>query len=96
MASGDLDVAQRDSRIEGRHDECGPEHVGVDDPEPGPLADRADPPVSGPAVEALTVLPPQDGSLGAFPDHEVEGPGRLGTNGTTAGLLPLPRTRNVR
>ncbi len=76
VASGDLDVAKRDSRIEGRHDERGSQHVGMNDPEPSPLADRTDPPVSSPAVEPLAVLPSEDGSLGALPDNQVDGPSR--------------------
>ena len=69
VAGGDLDIAKRDSCIEGRHNERGPEHVRMDDAEPGPLADRADPSMSGPAIEPLAVLPPEDGTLGAFADH---------------------------
>ena len=72
VASGDIeDIAERDSRIKGRHDERGSEHVGMDDPEPSPLANRADPPVSSPAIKPLTVLSPEDGSLGALPDREA-------------------------
>ena len=76
MASRDLDIAKWDSRVEGRHDERGPKHVGMDDPEPSLLSDRADPAMGGPAIKASAVLPPENGTLGAFPDDQVDGPSR--------------------
>jgi hypothetical protein len=42
-------------RLKGGHDEGGSEHVRVYQAEPGPLADGADPSMSGTSVEALPV-----------------------------------------
>ena len=39
MAGGDLHVAKWDTCVEGGHDERGSQHVRVDQPEPGSLAD---------------------------------------------------------
>lgn len=55
MAGGDLDVSERDAGVEGRHDEGRAQHVGVDEPQAGPLPDGLHPAVGGAAVEALAV-----------------------------------------
>ena len=51
VAGGDLDVTQGHAGVEGGHDEGGSQHVGMDDPEPGLLADGADPAVRRAPVE---------------------------------------------
>jgi hypothetical protein len=38
-----LHVSQRNARVEGRHDETGPEHVGMYDTESGSFADGPNP-----------------------------------------------------
>lgn len=81
VASGNLDIAERDPCVESRHDERGPEHVGLDDPEAGPLSDRADPAVSRPTVEAIAVLASQNRSMRALSDGQVEGPSRSRNEG---------------
>jgi hypothetical protein len=43
VASCDLHVAERDARIEGNHDERGPEHVGMHVAKSRPLTDRKHP-----------------------------------------------------
>jgi hypothetical protein len=68
----------------------------MDRAEPGTLSDRADPPVGGSPVEAVAVTAPQDRSVVAFTDGQVDRRAVRGTSGTVAGLLPLPATRNVR
>ena len=55
VASRELDIAQRNTRVKRRHDERGPEHVWMDSAEPGVLTDGADPTMSGPSVTALAV-----------------------------------------
>ncbi len=76
VAGGDLHVAQRDSGVEAGHDERCSEHVGVDVSEPALPADGADPAVRGSPVEALSVGPAKDRSLGSFADGEVDGSAR--------------------
>ena len=63
MASGDLDVSERDAGVKGGHDEGGSKHVGVDQSDPSPLTDGSDPPMGGAPVEALTVVAERDGSF---------------------------------
>ncbi len=75
MTGSDLDIPERDTGVKSSHDEGGPEHVGVDDPEPGPLANGADPTMGSTAIQAMTVLSTEDRSFGALPDDQVESPG---------------------
>jgi hypothetical protein len=46
--------------------------------EPGTLPDRADPPMRGAPVETVAVPAPQDRTLGALPDGQVDRPGGPG------------------
>ena len=75
VSCGELHVAQRDTGIEGGHDERRAEHVRVHRPDAGLLADRSDPTVGGASVEALTVRAGQDRAVVAFTDGEVDGAG---------------------
>ncbi len=74
MAGGDLHVAKWDTCVEGGHDERGSQHVRVDQPEPGSLANGTNPAVSSAPVEALTVATAQDRALAAFTDRQIDGP----------------------
>jgi hypothetical protein len=57
----DPDITQRHPRVECRHDERCAQHVGMDDPEAGSLADGADPAVCGaPVAVRLDELPDFD------------------------------------
>src|SRR5919106_1622499 len=78
MTGRDLHVPERDAGIEGRHDERGSQHVRVDSAEPGALSDRAGPAMRGSPVKALTVTAPQDRSLVALTDRQVDRPGGPG------------------
>src|SRR5579863_1332588 len=66
-----LDIAQRNTGVERGHDEPSPQHVGVDSPKAGPLADRAHPTVGGPAVETRAVSSAQDRSFRSLANSEV-------------------------
>lgn len=55
VARSDLDLPERDVSIEGRRDEVRTEHVGVNDPEAGPLADGAHPSMRGPSIESAPI-----------------------------------------
>ncbi len=90
MPCCDLDVTQRHPRVERRHDESGTEHVGVDDPEAGPLADGADPAVRRASVEPLTVVAMQDRSLASLAEGKVDRPGHPGDQGNHGRLVALP------
>ena len=72
MPCSDLHIPERDSGVKGGHDEGRSQHVRVDSPEPSALANRTDPPVSGPAVQALAVAPTKDRSLVALSDGEID------------------------
>jgi hypothetical protein len=72
MAGGELDVTERDSGVKGGHDEGGPQHVGMDDSQPGPLANGADPAVGCTPVESFAVVAMQDRALAALTEHEVD------------------------
>ena len=50
----------------------GAQHVRVDVPEPGALADRAHQPVRGAPVEPLSVASAPARTLVAFPDSEID------------------------
>jgi hypothetical protein len=89
VSGGDLDVSQRDPGVQGGHDERGSQHVRVHGPEPRALADRADPPVGGSPVEALAVTAPQDRSVVAFTDCEVDRACCPGYEGHGGGLVAL-------
>jgi hypothetical protein len=87
VACCDLDVTQRHPRVECRHDESSSEHVGMDNPEAGPLADGADPTVCGASVESLTVVAVQDRPFASF--AEGDGPGHSGDQGNHGRLVAL-------
>jgi hypothetical protein len=89
VTGGGLDVSQRDSGVEGGHDESGSQHVRVHGTEPGPLADRTDPPMGGAPVESLTVTAPQYRTLVALPDRSVDRPRCPGDEGHGGGFVPL-------
>jgi len=63
VAGSDLDVPERDSGIQGRHDERCPEHVGIDDAEPSLLADRADPAMGRAPIQAHPIPTTEDGAF---------------------------------
>ena len=75
VSSGNLDVSEGDAGVEGGHDESSSEHVGVDHPESGTLADGPDPTVSMPTIQTMTVLSPEDRTFRALGDDQVESPG---------------------
>jgi hypothetical protein len=75
VASGELDISDGYTCVQGRHDEGRPEQMGVDNPEPGLLADRTHPPVRGTPIETVAIPATEDRTLGALSDHEFEGPG---------------------
>ena len=50
------------------------QHVGMDDPKTGPLADGANPAVCRPPVESLAVVAVQDRALASLSESEVDGP----------------------
>jgi hypothetical protein len=64
VASGELDVPQGQAGVERGHDEGGPEHVGMDEPEPGLLSNGADPAVRRTTVETLSVVSVAPGGMG--------------------------------
>ncbi len=47
----------------------------MDPPEPGPLADRPNPPVGGPSIQAAPVAADQDRPLPKLCDSQVDGAG---------------------
>src|SRR3954452_5606230 len=71
VAGGDLDVSERYAGVEGGHDEPGPEHVRMDQAQPGSFPDRPHPTMSRTAIEAAAVMAEQDRSLVPFPDGGV-------------------------
>ena len=89
MPSCDLDVTKRNPRIEGSHDEGGPQHVWVNGPEPGSLADGADPTVRRAPIESLAVVPMKDRSFRSPAEDKVERPGHSGNQGDHCRLAPL-------
>jgi hypothetical protein len=89
VTGGDLDVSQRDPGVEGGHDERGSQHVGVHGAEARALADRADPPVGGSAVEAVAVMAPKDWPVVAFTDGQVDRAGGPGHERHGGGLVAL-------
>ena len=90
VARRDLDVADRHPCIECRHDECGPEHMGVDDPEAGALSYGADPAMCGAPVEALPVVAVQDRSFASLAEGQVDGPCYPRYQGYHGRLVVLP------
>jgi hypothetical protein len=64
--------------------------------EASPLANRSNPAMRRSSVEALTVTPPQNRAFTAFADDSVDRSRRSRNERDVAGLLPLPRMRNVR
>jgi hypothetical protein len=57
--------------------------------EPGTLTDRPDPPVGGSPVESVTVAVPQDRSLVALTDGQVDRPSRAGDERDRGWLVAL-------
>ena len=51
MAGSELHVPERHAGVEGGHDECCSEHVGVYPTESGAFADRTDPAMRGAAID---------------------------------------------
>ena len=96
VACCDLDVTQRHSSVQCRHDERCAQHVGMDNPEAGALPDRSDPAVRRASVESLAVTTMQDWSFASLAKGEVNVRATLGTRGITAGLFPFPMMRRVR
>jgi hypothetical protein len=90
VAGGELDVAQRHTGVEGRHDESGSQHVRVDQPEACSLADRPDPAMGGTTVQVVPVLAMQDRPLTALADSQVDGPGGSGDERDDGRLVALP------
>ena len=74
MTGSELHVTQRDTGIEGGHDERATKHVRVDVSEAGAFADRSDPPVRGAPIESGTITAYQDWSITPFADGQVNGP----------------------
>ena len=75
MTGSELHVTQRDTGVEGGHDERSTKHVRVDVSEACSFADRSDPAVRGASIESGTVTSNQDWSVTAFADGQVNGPG---------------------
>jgi hypothetical protein len=97
VSGGELDIAKRNTRVESRHDERGPEHVRMHLSQASPPTDRPDPPVRGAPVEALPVSTAQDRSLEALADGKVDGSRRAGheRNGRGLGALAQDAQRSV-
>ncbi len=57
--------------------------------QPRPLANRADPAVSGAPVETLAITTTQDRSVAAFPHGKVDSSGRAGYEWDDGGLVAL-------
>ncbi len=74
---------------EGDHDVGRPQHVRMHGAQPGALADRANPPVSRAAVEALTVPPSQDRAFVAFADRQIDRASRPRHERDRRRLVPL-------
>ena len=90
VACCDLDVTQRHPCVECRHDERGTEHMGVDNPEAGSLADGADPAMCGTSVESLTIVAAQDRSLASLAQGKIDRPGHSGDQRNHGRLVALP------
>jgi len=89
VARSDLDIPKRDASVECRHDEGRTEHVGVNDPEAGPLADGAHPSVRGPSIESAPIQTTQDRSFAALSDGQVDRPGCSGHERDHGWLMSL-------
>jgi hypothetical protein len=63
----------------------------VDVSKPGALADRLDPSMSSPAIEAVSVVADEDRSLASFADREVDGAGGSWDEGDHGGLVALAK-----
>ena len=61
----------------------------MDDSEPGPLADGADPAMCRATVQAVTVVAVEDRTLAALAEHEVDGAGHPWDEGDHGGLVAL-------
>jgi hypothetical protein len=88
--SGYLDVTERNSRVQRRHDESSAQHVRVDDPEAGTLPDGANPAVRSTPVESLTVVAVQDRPLASLAEGEVDRPGHPRDQRYHGRLVALP------
>ena len=89
VSSGYLHFAERDSGIEGSHDERRSEHVGVDEAESGSLADGPHPPVGGAPVQRLAVVAHQDWPRSPFPEREIHGTRRAGDERNDGWIVAL-------
>ena len=89
MTGSELDVTERHSGVERRHDEGSAEHVRVDVAEPGPPSDGTYPAVGGPAVQALPQGTAQDRSLRPPTHGQVDHPGGPGNKGDDCRLGAL-------
>jgi hypothetical protein len=90
MACSDLYITKGNPRIECRHDEGRPQHVGMDDSESGPSTDGADPAVRRAPVESRTVVAVQDRSFASLSESEVDGAGDSRDKGNHGRLVALP------
>ena len=89
VAGGELDVPERDTGVEGRHNEGGAQHVWMDDPETRSLADGANPAVCRTTVQAAAVPPAQDRTFASLANGEVDGSSRAGEERDDRRLVAL-------
>jgi len=89
VAGGELNVAQGDAGVEGGHDECGAQHVGMDVAESASFADRSYPAMRCSPIEPLAVAPHQDWAFVAFADGEVDRACRARHQGNDGGFVAL-------
>jgi hypothetical protein len=89
MAGGNLHVTQGDPSVECGHDESCSEHVRVDRTQSSSLADRSDPAVRCPSIEALPIMADEDGSFLSFAEGSVDSSGRAGHEWDQSRLVSL-------
>jgi len=89
MAGGDLHFSQRDSGLEGAHDERRAQHVRVHVAYPGSLGGRTDPTVGGTPVKPAAVVAEQDRTSGTFAGRQVDRPGCPRHQGNDRRLVAL-------
>ena len=75
MTGGELDVTERHSGVERRHDEGSAEHVRVDVAEPGSPSDGTNPAMGGSPVQALARGTAEDRPLRPLAHGQVDHPG---------------------
>jgi hypothetical protein len=76
VTGGHLDLSEGYARVEGAHDEGGPQHVRMDVAEPSTLGDRTHPAVGCPSVQSLAVTAQEDGAGTPLADGDVDRPRR--------------------